>query len=35
MTESESLLHQNKFGWIPPASIGLIVGALVAILVTL
>ena len=31
----EALIHQNKFGWIPPASIGLIVGALVAVLVTL
>ena len=31
----EALIHQNKFGWIPPASIGLIVGALVTVLVTL
>ena len=31
----EALIHQNKFGWIPPASIGLIVGVLVTVLVTL
>lgn len=31
----EALIHHEKFGWIPPASIGLIVGALVAFLVTL
>ena len=31
----EALIHQNKFGWIPPASIGVIVGVLVTILVTL
>ena len=31
----KALIHHEKFGWIPPASIGLIVGALVAILVTL
>ena len=31
----QALIHHEKFGWIPPASIGLVVGALVAILVTL
>ena len=31
----EALIHHEKFGWIPPASIGLVVGALVAFLVTL
>ena len=31
----KALIHYEKFGWIPPASIGLIVGALVAVLVTL
>ena len=31
----QALIHYEKFGWVPPASIGLIVGALVTVLVTL
>ena len=31
----EALLHQNKFGWIAPASFGVIIGALTIFLVTL
>lgn len=31
----QALIHHEKFGWIPPASIGVIVGALIAFLVTL
>ena len=31
----QALIHHEKFGWIPPASIGLIVGALIAVLATL
>ena len=31
----QALIHQNKFGWIAPASIGVIIGALTIFLVTL
>lgn len=31
----EALIHEQKFGWIPPASIGILVGALTIFLVTL
>ncbi len=31
----EALIHEQKFGWVAPASIGIIVGALTAFLVTL
>ena len=30
-----ALIHEHKFGWIPPASIGFLVGALTIFLVTL
>ncbi len=30
-----ALIHEQKFGWIPPASIGFLVGALTIFLVTL
>ena len=30
-----ALIHHNKFGWIPAASIGILVGALTVFLVTL
>ena len=30
----EAIIHEHKFGWIAPASIGAIVGALTAILVS-
>ena len=30
-----ALIHQQKFGWVAPASIGFIVGALTIFLVTL
>jgi hypothetical protein len=31
----EALIHEQKFGWIAPASIGIIVGALTMLVVTL
>ena len=31
----QELIHYEKFGWVPSASIGLIVGALITVLVTL
>ena len=31
----EALIHEQKFGWIGPASIGIIVGALTMLVVTL
>ena len=31
----QALIHQNKFGWIAPTSIGVIIGALTIFLVTL
>ncbi len=31
----QALIHQQKFGWVAPSSIGLIIGALAVFLVTL
>ena len=31
----QALIHENKFGWIAPASMGLIIGALTIFIVTL